>query len=155
MYQRILVAVDGSPTANAGLREALKLAIDQKARLMIAHVVEEPISMMAPEASTYIGEMIDTMRESGQDVVAKAVALAEKNGVKTETAVMESFSTVAADQILRQARKWKADLIVLGTHGRRGLRRLVLGSDAEQIVRSAEVPVLLVRAKEPVRAKRR
>jgi nucleotide-binding universal stress UspA family protein len=53
----------------------------------------------------------------------------------------------AAEAILRDARKWGADLIVMGTHGRRGLRRVVLGSDAEQVVRMSKVPVLLVRAR--------
>jgi nucleotide-binding universal stress UspA family protein len=52
----------------------------------------------------------------------------------------------AADVIVREAKKQRADLIVLGTHGRRGMRRLVLGSDAEQVVRMSPVPVLLVRA---------
>jgi nucleotide-binding universal stress UspA family protein len=55
------------------------------------------------------------------------------------------FGGRAADAIVEEAGKWKADVIVLGTHGRRGLRRALLGSDAEEVVRNASVPVLLVR----------
>jgi nucleotide-binding universal stress UspA family protein len=61
--------------------------------------------------------------------------------------MIESFGGRAADFIVEQARKWRADLIVLGTHGRRGVRRLVMGSDAEQVIRATRVPVLLVRSK--------
>ena len=148
MYKRIAVAVDGSPTSSAGLHEAVKLATDQQARLLLIHIVEEPIAMMTPEAGYYVSEMIDAMQVSGKAIVEKALAFAKKSGVPTETVMPESFSTNAADHILKEAKKWRAELIVVGTHGRRGLRRIVLGSDAEQIVRSSPVPVLLVRARE-------
>ena len=68
-------------------------------------------------------------------------------GIPVQTVMLETIAGPAADLIVRQAKRWRADLIVLGTHGRRGLRRLVLGSDAEQIVRTSPVPVLLVRAR--------
>ena len=63
--------------------------------------------------------------------------------------MLEHFGGQAASLIVEDAKKWKADLIVLGTHGRRGIRRLVMGSDAEEIVRTSPVPVLLVRSKMP------
>jgi nucleotide-binding universal stress UspA family protein len=148
MYQRIAVAVDGSPTANAGLREAVNLAVDQKANLLLIHVVEEPLGMMTPDAGFYIADVFEVMRASGKEIVAKAEAVAKQSGVATQTIMSESFTTTAADHILKEVVKWRADLIVVGTHGRRGLRRLVLGSDAEAIVRGAPVPVLLVRADE-------
>ena len=66
-----------------------------------------------------------------------------------ESVLVESITRPVADVIVREARKWKADLIVIGTHGRRGLRRVVMGSDAEQVVRSAPAPVLLIRAAAP------
>jgi nucleotide-binding universal stress UspA family protein len=69
--------------------------------------------------------------------------------------MIESFGGRAADFIVQQANKWGADLIVLGTHGRRGVKRLVMGSDAEQVVRTTRVPVLLVRSKETPRASRK
>ncbi len=60
--------------------------------------------------------------------------------------MLESIGGVAADFILAQAKEWKADLIVMGTHGRRGLMRLALGSNADLVVRGAAVPVMLIRA---------
>src|SRR5216684_715602 len=65
--------------------------------------------------------------------------------VDVHNAVLAGLEGPAAEPIVRQARKWHADLIVIGTHGRRGLKRLVMGSDAEQIVRNAPAPVMLVR----------
>jgi nucleotide-binding universal stress UspA family protein len=67
--------------------------------------------------------------------------------VQARTVLVETLAGPAADAIVAEAKKWKADLIVMGTHGRRGVRRLVMGSDAEQVLRETPVPVLLVRAR--------
>ena len=77
---------------------------------------------------------------------ASKVAL--KQGVKAAASLVESRGRPVSDVILDEARKWRADLIVMGTHGRRGVNRLLLGSDAERVLRSAPVPVLLVRPEE-------
>lgn len=151
MYKRILVPIDGSPTANLGLREAIKLAKSQKARLLLLHVVDEHYALAGGQPGPYVQDMIDSFREGGRRVVGRALELTRKQGVTAQTLLLESLTGGAADLIVRQARKWDAQLIVLGTHGRRGVRRLVLGSDAEQVVRMASVPVLLVRAKGPRR----
>ena len=66
-----------------------------------------------------------------------------------DTVLKDSFAGRVSDLVIKEAGAWPADLIVLGTHGRRGLGRLFMGSDAEAIVRSAPVPVLLLRAKAP------
>ena len=76
----------------------------------------------------------------------RVLAAAAKHNVKAKAILREMLSGPAAYPIVREAKKVGADLIVLGTHGRRGVRRLVLGSDAEQVVRTASVPVLLIRA---------
>ena len=78
----------------------------------------------------------------------KAVRADLAAGVPVDTLLMECFAQRTSEVVIAQAQTWKADLIVLGTHGRRGVGRLLMGSDAEQIVRSATVPVLLVRAEE-------
>ena len=95
------------------------------------------------------------MCRGGKKIIEKAEALARRNGVTPESVIIESFGGRAADFIVAQANKWRADLIVLGTHGRRGVKRLVMGSDAEQVVRTTPVPVLLVRSKETPRASRK
>ena len=145
-YRRILVAVDGSATSMKGLREAIRLAKDDGAQLFIVHVVNELYAFANLEGLTAGVDIVPALREGGRRVLAKAKAVADKERIRAKTLMRETPGGAAADLIVREARKQRADLIVLGTHGRRGLRRAVLGSDAEQVVRRSPVPVLLVRA---------
>jgi len=146
-YRRILVAVDGSSAAAKGLREAIRLAKAERARLFILNVVDEYPAFAALDGMVAAPglDLVPALREGGKRVLAKAQAVAARNGLKAKGILREMLSGPAAYPIVREARKLRADLIVLGTHGRRGVRRLVLGSDAEQVVRTATVPVLLVR----------
>jgi len=145
-YRRILVAVDGSPASLKGLREALRIAKDDRSQVLLFHVVNEFYAYAPLEGFAPGPDVVPAMREGGRRTLEKAKALADKAGVSAKTVLRETFGGPAADAIVREARKQRADLIVLGTHGRRGLRRMVLGSDAEQVVRASSVPVLLVRA---------
>ena len=146
-YKRILVAVDGSPASNKGLREALRLAKAERASVCIVHVVDEFPAFAAMDGlgAAPAVDLVPSLREGGKRILARAKAVAAKAGVPARTVLQERIGGPAADRIVREARKQRADLIVLGTHGRRGMRRMVLGSDAEQVVRAAGVPVLLVR----------
>lgn len=88
------------------------------------------------------------LREVGERVLLQAQSIVKAAGLEAET-VLKQIITVQqhpADEIVAEAARWPADLIVVGTHGRRGLRRLFLGSVAEGVARMAEQPVLLVRA---------
>ena len=144
-YKRILAAVDGSPTSSKGLREALRVAKREGARLFILNVVSDyPALAVAAEAPAMV-DLLPMLREGGKRILARAEAAARKAGVKPTLLMREIVGGPAAYAIVREARKQRCDLIVLGTHGRRGVRRLVLGSDAEQVVRTSPVPVLLVR----------
>lgn len=143
-YRRILAAVDGSAASSKGLREALRLAKSERAQLFLLHVVDEYFPYVGLEGSPPV-DVVPLLREAGRRVIARAAATAQKQGVKAKAVMREVFAGPAAAVIVREAGKLRADLIVLGTHGRRGVRRLVLGSDAEQVVRTARVPVLLVR----------
>ena len=87
------------------------------------------------------------LARSGRAVLDAARRSAKQLGVEAEIVLREPLTKRVADEVLSEAKRWRADLIVMGTHGRRGLRRLVLGSDAEHIVRMAAVPVLLVRGR--------
>lgn len=147
MYRRILVPVDGSHTSTRGLKEAVQLTKDHHARLKLLHVVDESVLTLNPEPTGGGGVFIDALIEGGEQVIKNARALAERHGVKTETAMRENLSGRVSDLILDEARKWRADIIVMGTHGRRGISHVLLGSDAEAVVRSSPVPVLLVRGK--------
>lgn len=144
-YRTILVAVDGSGAAARGLREAVRLAKAEDARLCILHVVNVFDAYVGMEGTGFATDLLGPLREAGRRILAKAQALAERHEVKAKTVLRQVTGGPPADAIVREARKQRADLIVVGTHGRRGLRRLVLGSDAEQVVRTASVPVLLVR----------
>lgn len=146
-YKRILVPVDGSPTATAGLREAISLAKSSGANLQLVHVVDHhSVLMLGAEGAIYIDEALKSLEDAGRRVLRRAEALAAKAGVKTNALLRETVANPAADEIVDQAKKLRADVIVMGTHGRRGVRRLVMGSDAEQVVRTSPVPVLLVRS---------
>lgn len=146
-YKRILVPIDGSATSRLGLKEALKLARERRAKLHLVHVVDAHVLAYTPEAGVALPDILPALTQSGKRLLERAKAAAARSGVACTTALLETFAGPAADSIVREARRSRADLIVIGTHGRRGVRRLVLGSDAEQVVRSSPVPVLLVRAR--------
>jgi len=150
MFKRILVPLDGSSTSERGLDVALKLAAEQQAEVCLFHVVEEQVLTQAVDAGAdMIDELISAMRASGRKILDKAVAKAEKRKVKVRPVFVENIVHGVADVIVDQANSWKADLIVMGTHGRRGITRVVMGSAAEGVVRAATVPVLLVKAEAP------
>ena len=148
MYQRILVPVDGSPTSDAGLAEATRLAKLTGAQIRLLHVVDEMPFIMSSGAPTVIaGDLLEVLRDAGRKILEKAAAAVKaEGGIAVDTMLFDSLDGRLCDRVTEQARDWPADLVVLGTHGRRGIRRAALGSDAEQIVRYATVPVLLVRA---------
>ena len=146
-YKRILVPVDGSHASNRGLREAIRLAKAKNASLGLVHVVDEHLVLVSgAEVYGYTANLIPDLRKWGRQVLRNAETLVRRHGLKCTTVLLESQTSPVADLIIRQAKKSGADLIIIGTHGRRGVRRLVMGSDAEQIVRTAPVPVMLVRA---------
>ena len=147
MYQRILVPIDGSPTSNLGLVEAMKFAKLTGARLRLIHVVDELSFAMGSEAYvSYAGEIIAVLREAGEKVLAEAKTKVEAAGLGVDVVLRENVTGRVCELIIEEVKLWPAELIVLGTHGRRGLERLFMGSDAEEVIRMAPVPVLLVRS---------
>lgn len=146
-YKRILVPVDGSSVSDRGLSEALKIAHADGARVRLLHVVAEYVAYSNVEATVDIGPILESLRESGQKTLAKIEKRAQGHGVRIETALDENPGGRVADTIVDEAKRWRADLIVMGTHGRRGVKRMLLGSDAELVIRYSPVPVLLVPAK--------
>ena len=143
MYKRILVPVDGSSASMRGLDEAIELARHNQAGLRVLHVVD---GIAFVDRHSALTSDADTFREAGRKLVKDVMARVKKRHAKAEASTVENLTGRAADSIVKEAKKWRADLIVMGTHGRRGFNRLVLGSDAEIVLRMAPVPVLLVRA---------
>ena len=146
MYERVLVPVDGSDASHAGLSEALALAAEHQSRLRLVHVVDDLITMPMYEGAIFAGELIEQLRKQGRKLLDECLALCKKKGIAAEAVLLERVGGQAAVLVIEQALEWPAELIVMGTHGRKGLKRIVLGSDAEYVVRHATVPVLLVRA---------
>jgi nucleotide-binding universal stress UspA family protein len=146
MYKRILVPIDGSPTSLCGLQEAIRLAKDQGAGLRLVHVIDEFL-MNSPYAPTFDYQaFLTALRDGGNSILQKAQALAREQGVQAESELHETIGGRTADKIIEAAQRWSADLIVMGTHGRRGVHRLLMGSDAELVLHSTPVPVLMIRA---------
>lgn len=151
MYERILVPLDGSTTADRGLQEAIKLATLTKARLCLLHVIDIFPAMAGGDTTLSLGDYEGRLHSRGEAVLAKAREVVAAAGVLADSVLREVMQERVADVIAEEAGKG-CDLIVMGTHGRRGFARFALGSDAEQVLRGSPVPVLLVR--EPGAARR-
>jgi len=148
MYKRILAAIDGSETSNLGLRHAIRLAKEQNAQLRLVNVVDEVV--VDVETPTALMEFWNARRKSGDVLLQGARRLAAKAAIEPETKLLEiqTFGQRIADLIVEEAKRWPADLIVIGTHGRRGLSHVFLGSVAEGVIRISATPVLLIRGLE-------
>ena len=150
MYRNILVAVDGSPTSTLALLETAKLA-QADTTVRVVHVVENPVWSIPLAAGVMYD--VELMRASfvqaGKDILERAKALLADKDIEARTHLVdlsEAGDRSIAAALVHEARDWPADLVVIGSHGRRGFRRLLMGSVAESVIRLAAAPVLLVRA---------
>jgi nucleotide-binding universal stress UspA family protein len=154
MYKRILVAIDGSVTSDLALREAIGLAKNQNATLRLVHVVDvtPPVYTTTEAASAValhfpLAEYQEALQEAGEELLRTRATTARDAGVNVDTKLI----TVGMrgeriyEAIEEQSKQWPADLIVVGTEGRRGFQRLMIGSVAEGLVRISTKPVLLIR----------
>lgn len=146
IYQRILVPIDGSTTSGRALHEAIRLA-DGKAEIRLVYVLEE-IFPLDTEGYAFIDYVAlrEAVRNTGERTLAQAAEKVRQSGTTAESVLLEANGKRIASAVNDEAAHWQADLIVIGTHGRSGLNRLLLGSVAEGVVRCASVPVLLVHA---------
>lgn len=146
MYAKILVAVDGSDTSRHAIEKALELAKAFSATLRIVHVVDMSWLPIGPEIGIDTAVMSAARRGVGENVVSSARDAAQQAGFEAEAVLLETETPVehVAEAIAREAARWPADLVVLGTHGRRGIQHLMLGSVAERMARLSSAPVLLI-----------
>lgn len=151
MYRHILVGVDDSHTSRKALEEAIALARLHGARLEIVRAVDESL---VQAFNTHGIALVDpkqiehALLESGRSILREAVELAGASGVDAEQKLLPTQDMESADQIAEAVETSGADLLVVGSHGRKGFRRLLLGSVAENLVRKVGVSVLIVRAHE-------
>jgi len=144
MYSRILVPLDGSPTSQRGFDEALALAQQLGSALHVLNVVDARLLIGEVSAFAPPDQLLQDWRASGERLLADATERARAKGVAVTGDVRCDPGLRVCDLIVAEAKAAGAELIVMGTHGRRGLRRLALGSDAELVLRESPVPVLLV-----------
>lgn len=142
-FRRILVPVDGSSTSNKALTHALQIARDGDGRVRLVHAIDELAFVGGVEFS---GNLIARAREGAREVLAAASAVCASAGVPCDSRLVDQPAQRLGETVAAEARGWEADLIVAGTHGRRGIERVLLGSGAEQIIRQAPVPVLVIRS---------
>lgn len=138
-FRRILIALDDSAIAARAVEVGTDLATALKAQAALVYVVDPTIAFQ-PDSGITAEEWVATLKREGQSFLATAAQ-------RTREPLAWQFLREGkpADQILAAAREWEADVIVVGTHGRSGVSRVVLGSTAESVVRHAPCPVLVVK----------
>jgi nucleotide-binding universal stress UspA family protein len=145
-FKRILHPSDFSRASGGAFAKAVQLAVDNRAELLLVHVFTLPLQMVGeayipPDAYAKIEASTRAWAKNGLD---KLIGKARRAGVRARALVLEG---PPHDRIARAARAHRADLIVMGTHGRTGLARLFLGSVAARVLSTATCPVMTVRGK--------
>jgi nucleotide-binding universal stress UspA family protein len=142
----VLHPSDFSRASGAAFARAVAMAKADRARLLLVHVLSPPVPIAGEGyiSSKVYDDLETSARAYGQKHLSELQAKARKAGVKGVTLL---FDGVAHEQIVRAAKSKKADLIVIGTHGRTGFAKFFLGSVASRVAASAPCPVLTVRGK--------
>lgn len=143
-FTHIIVGTDFSASAERAVDLAVEMAQQFGAALTLVHVTEVPVFAYG-SVGVVTGDLITPIREAAEQATATALAALQQRLPAAKSVVRLGF---AADEVLAAAQELGADLIVTGTHGRRGMTHLLLGSVAEKIVRMSPVPVLTVRTPE-------
>jgi nucleotide-binding universal stress UspA family protein len=147
MYQRILIPVDDSRSSYQALLEACRLIPDQKAVLKVVHMID--LAQITWSGSEFINtqEWQHSIKEAGRELLGKVeVFLKERNIVaEIELIVIEGYGLSVGEEILKAAKNWSADLLVMGTHGWGGIMHVLMGSVTESVLHHTTIPMLLVR----------
>lgn len=141
-FRSILVPIDGSDNSTRALETALKLAKDQKSSVTALYVVQKP-AIADPFDVSMTGEILESMEQYGKELLNTAKIKAEAMGIKIDTDVTSGYTV--ANTIVEYARDGGYDLIVMGTRGRSGVQRVLLGSVAFGVITYANCAVLIVR----------
>lgn len=144
MYKRILIPTDGSKCSELAIVEGLNLAKALSANVTFLYAVEDPIRTvyMAPQVASYHPEIYEAAKQAGHESLEAALKLATEAAVEARTVLAERKSP---DEAILEEEK-NADLVVIGTHGRRGFNRFMFGSVAEAVIRRTSTPCLIVRS---------
>ena len=142
-FKRILVPYDGSEVSTLAVEAAARIAHDAGGRILLLHVLDELEYVDGYQSGDR--PLIEWLRDQARKILDRAGAICSEAGVPVETRIAEHPGSRLGDRVAQAAADWEADLVVVGSHGRRGLSRALLGSGAEQIIRFARAPVLLVK----------
>jgi nucleotide-binding universal stress UspA family protein len=146
MYKCILVALDGSRSARLALEEALKLALAADATVIVASVAVYPLPLGYPMSGVTGILAFDTASQAAaRQELEHARQLCARRAVRASTQLVDAHGATIPSAIMQAAQAFEADLITMGTHGGRRARCHLLGSVAETVLRSSDVPVLMVR----------
>ncbi len=142
MFKRILVPIDASETSRRALAYAQQLAALKGAQLRIVHVFDDVVYLHGFE---YDSGALPAARAYAAQLLTDVAVEAHAAGAHVDKKLLEGSGRSLGEAVAEEARAWNADLVVVGSHGRRGIGRAILGSGAEQVIRLAPVPVLVVR----------
>jgi len=144
LYQHILVPIDGSETSMVAMKEAIKLGKALNSKITVVQVMAlDPFIADAYVKTGETNELIERTRTYLLYILEKAKQQFSNEGITVETKLLEGF--VVHEEIIQAAQDLNADLIVMGSHGRTGVRKLVLGSVAQKVLGESHIPVLIVR----------
>ena len=147
--KQILMPTDGSACSERAIRQGLEYAKALDAEITFLYALDDPIGYTAPDAASYYPQLYEDLKRAGEKALKRAQAIADEAGIPAKTVLVDRQDPVSA---IRQAEK-DADLVVIGTHGRRGVNRWMFGSVAEGALRRSTKPYLVVRSgegREPV-----
>jgi len=142
LFKKILVPIDGSDTSDKAMRMALDMTRAALGTVRFVHVINDDRHLTSYEFSA---DLRTYAHDNAKQLLQKAMDAASAMGVNAESHVVDKPRQRLGESVADEAADWGADLVVLGTHGRRGLGRMLLGSGAEQVIRLSPVPVLVVR----------
>jgi len=146
MYKRILIATDGSKLSKMAVRSGIQLAELAGAQIIALNVVPRyPLSYFegGMAVSMDIGKIEKEWTENGQAIVEAVAASAVAHGIKAKAVTVKS--DLVAEAIINAAKKHKCDLIVMASHGRKGIKRLLMGSETQHVLTHSHIPVLVLR----------
>lgn len=144
MYKRILIAIDDSYSGQLLIHETVKLVENQPVKIKIIHVADESFTNWGWAITD---ETRISILKHGENIITEMQSFIKDQALECETELVELYGSQyrVEDMITHAVNSWKADLLIIGTHGRSGFNHLFLGSVAEKVIRMAQVPILLVR----------
>lgn len=153
MFKTILVPTDGTPMSNVAVSKAIEFAKLNPGCKIVGISVAELMPFAAVEGVGLVdpGQYEKSMQQAAQQYVSKIAAAASAAGITCETVTAQSSSP--SDEILKAASDYKCDCIFMASHGRKGMERVLLGSNTQQVLSRAKIPVVVYRpevAPEPV-----